>query len=124
MIKKFGIYFGGIKTPKIQINLKTMSTRNNNNIDTESKLRKFLKDEISTVLLFIGFISTIILFTAGIQQDIALIQKDINIINTNHLTHIQAAVEENAEKNKEQDDCLKEISDNLIKIMVHMGIEQ
>ena len=117
---------GGLMPPNISRNKKIMSNRNNNNnnIDTESKFRKFLKDEVSTVIFFIGFISTIIWFTAGVKQDIALIQKDINIINTNHLTHIQASIEENTEKNKEQDDCLKEINDNLIKIMVHMGIDQ
>ena len=46
---------------------------------------------------------------AAINTDVSLIKKDIEIINTNHLTHIQADIKEIKAGFKEQSKKLQEI---------------
>lgn len=46
---------------------------------------------------------------AAINTDVSLIKKDIEIINTNHLTHIQADINEIKADFKEQSKTLQEI---------------
>lgn len=46
---------------------------------------------------------------AAINTDVSLIKKDINIINTNHLTHIQTDINEIKATDKEQTKLLQEM---------------
>lgn len=89
-----------------------------NNINTEGKLRKFLKDEVSSIIFFIGFVASIIWFSAGIRQDIALIQKDLSIIRTNELVHIQNGIDENKERGNNNANLIQDINLKLERILV------
>jgi hypothetical protein len=91
--------------------------------ETESALRKFLKSEISTIVFFIGFVSSIIWFCAGIQKNIALMQKDIDLIQTNHLVHVQADIKEIKDGDIVRDTKIDTLGNNIIKIMTKLGIE-
>jgi hypothetical protein len=86
----------------------------------ESKIRKVIKENALTLIFLTGTVFSFIMFVVIPQQEtktsIALIQKDIAVINTNHLTHLQTYAEEiktlkeqEAEDEKEQTELMKQI---------------
>lgn len=68
------------------------------NGNEESKIRKVIKENALTLIFLTGTVFSFIMFVVIPQQEtktsIALIQKDIATINTNHLTHLQTYAEE------------------------------
>lgn len=97
----------------------------------EGKIRKVLFNEVTFFIAICSVVLGVALFITRpdtqMQQDIALIQKDIYLINTNHLT----TVENNAQRLKEiqadvdkLEDKTAELDRKLIKIMVKLGIEE
>lgn len=54
-----------------------------------SLIRSVLTGEVKFIISVILFVVGGIAPYYGIKQDVALIQKDISIINANHLTHTQ-----------------------------------
>jgi len=86
----------------------------------ESKIRKVIKENALTLIFLTGTVFSFIMFVVIPQQEtktsIALIQKDIAVINSNHLTHLQTYAEEikalkeqEAEDEKEQTELMKQI---------------
>lgn len=76
----------------------------------ESRILKVLRSEAGVIVGIIIFLFGIITPYFSIKQDIALIQKDISVINGNHEVHIQdilneveALKKENAELDKRLD---------------------
>lgn len=60
-------------------------------------------------------------FFARQNTDISLIQKDINTINTNHLTHLQNYAEEIKkldEKDTKQDEQIIEMNNTMGKVLI------
>lgn len=68
----------------------------------ESKLGKFIRSEIGFIITLVVFIFGVVVPYFQIRQDIALIQKDISIINSNHEQHIQDILQEISAMKKEQ----------------------
>ena len=60
----------------------------------ESKILKILKSEIGVVISIASFLLVVLVPYYSIKIDIALIQKDISIININHEQHIQDILNE------------------------------
>ena len=60
----------------------------------ESKILKILKSEIGVVISIASFLLVVLVPYYSIKTDIALIQKDISIININHEQHIQDILNE------------------------------
>lgn len=96
----------------------------------ESKIRKVLFNEISLLLSIMGVFIAGFLYvtqpTNALDKNIALIQKDISVINSNHLTHLQNYAEEI--KNMKQQDAelaeeLEEISLILMQIKTELRIK-
>ena len=87
----------------------------NNN---ENKIRKVLKDELFTFVMFMGIISSIIWFGAGMKQDVALIRKDVETIKYNDLAHIQTLIDENKKQGLENTKVIQEINLKLERILV------
>lgn len=52
-------------------------------------VKSILSGEVKFVIAVIGFVIGVITPFYQTKQDIALIQKDVSIINTNHLAHMQ-----------------------------------
>lgn len=64
----------------------------------ERTIKKVLKENASNLIWITGIVFSFIMFVVIPQQEaktsIALIQKDISTINTNHLTHLQNFADE------------------------------
>lgn len=92
-------------------------------MDNDSKKLQ-INEQIKSVLTTeVKFIIGIIVFVAGIvapyydqKQDIALIQKDITTINSNHMTHIQ----DNTETIKELKQQQVEMQSEILELMRNM----
>lgn len=76
----------------------------------ESRILKVLRSEVGVIIGVLIFLFGVITPYFNIKQDIALIQKDVSIINGNHEVHIQdiladieALKKENAEIDKRLD---------------------
>lgn len=91
------------------------------------KIKKVLFNEITAIValvgLVVGFMNWVNNPVKQIEGSInelassqALIQKDIQIINHNHLTHIERYLEEQQIINKEQDVLIREICENIVEI--------
>jgi hypothetical protein len=96
----------------------------NKEIIQESKFKKLFFNEVTAgvaiISLVVGFMNwvnnPVKLIETKLNDMIttqALIQKDINIINTNHLSHIQDLITAEDERNDKQDLTLDEIRDNI-----------
>jgi len=56
---------------------------------TASLIRAVLSTEAKFVLAIVGFVMGVVAPYYQMKQDVALIQKDISVINSNHEVHIQ-----------------------------------
>jgi hypothetical protein len=56
---------------------------------TGEVVKSILSSEVKFVIAVIGFVVGVITPFYQTKQDVALIQKDVSIINTNHLAHMQ-----------------------------------
>jgi hypothetical protein len=86
----------------------------------ESKILKAIRTEAGVVVSIVTIAIGIIFPYFGIKTDIALIQKDISIINTNHEAHIQdilTRMEKNDLEETAQNDRLEQMNNALIKLM-------
>lgn len=76
----------------------------NKNKSGESQIRRVLFSEASIVAIIVGTVFTIFNFffspVSSNSTQIKLMQKDINLIQTNHLVHIQDDIEEIKEHEK------------------------
>lgn len=73
--------------------MKKMQDQNNEN-RTASLVRAVLSTEVKFIIAVIGFVVGVISPYYQMRQDVALIQKDISIINSNHLSHTQDLTQE------------------------------
>jgi len=67
---------------------------------------------ISIIMVIFGFAKFMIMPIYDIKMEIETIRKDIDIINTNHLTHIEGFIKDINDRNNKQDEkidnmCLK-----------------
>lgn len=86
-------------------------------MDNEALKTSTIKNVLTSEVKFIIYIITIVLGAVApyysIRQDIALIQKDIAIINSNHILHIQDI----AQSMKEQQTEIKEMQKQIYIII-------
>ena len=61
---------------------------------TASLVRAVFSTEVKFVIAVIGFVVGVISPYYQMRQDVALIQKDISVINSNHLMHTQDLTQE------------------------------
>lgn len=73
--------------------MKKSQDQNNEN-RTASLVRAVLSTEVKFIIAVIGFVVGVISPYYQMRQDVALIQKDISIINSNHLMHTQDLTQE------------------------------
>jgi len=89
-------------------------TDNNNNGD---KIRKVLFNEVSLVVSIVAVAIGILLFIvrpdAQMKQDLALIKQDVTEIKTNHLPHIQAAVNDHEDKQRVKEEKTDRLINNI-----------
>lgn len=92
----------------------------------ESKMLKFLRSEVGVVVSIVVFIFGVIAPYFTIRESIALIQKDIAIINTNHEAHIQDIlknIEEMRHSDSQMDGRLDTQYQLLLAIMAKEGYD-
>lgn len=96
----------------------------NQNSNGMSRIKSILFNEVTFVLslaALVGVIISCVFFVIKpdnvMQQDIALMKKDIETIRTNDLVHINKMLEKEYERNSKQDETLKRIEDNQIMIL-------
>jgi uncharacterized membrane protein len=72
----------------------------------EQGFKKYLYNEVTAIVAVVGVVVGVMNWVnnpmAKVQTDIALIKQSIVTIETNHLTHIQAALEEHKQDEKLQ----------------------
>lgn len=99
----------------------SIQTESQNSNGGTNKIRKVLFKEISLLVVIIGFVIGIFVFItepdSKMKQDIALIQKSIDIIENNHLKHIQEAIEKEQKRNDKQDEVLQKINLDVMEII-------
>lgn len=67
-----------------------MKKTNETSLSTTANLiRAVLSTEAKFVIGIVGFVMGVVAPYYGMKQDVALIQKDISTINSNHLLHVQ-----------------------------------
>ena len=87
------------------------------NIDIESKWQDWLKKEVAIAFTVGSFVALFFTrFINPVNQDIALIKKDINTINNNHLSHMQTALEAIKDLDKEQTELQKKLHELEVQI--------
>lgn len=96
-----------------------------NNNNNESKIRKILRHEFTTVILMVSIVVTVIFFIIGpdnkLQQDVALINKDIEYIKNNHLMHIQYDITDIKDDIYIYDQKLNSINIKLERVLTLLG---
>lgn len=97
--------------------------------EVSSKIRKAIFNEVSVAVVIIMTAFQFVNYFTNPQEKIkadlqeiktqnAIIQKDIEIINTNHLRHIESAITKIEEKNTKQDEYLQETNRNIQEILI------
>jgi len=92
--------------------------------DGDNKIRKVLFNEVSLFLSIIGVVVGCVLFVNRADNDmdksIALINQKIQIIESNHLTHIQQSITDINNKNEKIEVKVNEIDKEIgeIKVML------
>lgn len=76
---------------------------------TDSKLSRIINSDLAIIIKIIGFISVVLAAYFGLGQQIALIQKDIETINNNHLMHIQDSLAKIEQRQDKQDLKIEEL---------------
>lgn len=84
-----------------------------------SLIKKVLTSEVKYVVGIIFFVFGVVNPYYNMKQDIALIQKDISIINLNHEAHIQDILQEL----KEEQLQIKELQKQIYIISNAMGLK-
>jgi hypothetical protein len=83
------------------------------------KVKTILTTEVKFVIAVIGFVVGVVSPYYSMKQDVALIQKDISIINTNHEAHIQDILTEMKELKQTdiaQNDKIIQLQENIIRL--------
>ena len=78
-------------------------------MDTDTKIDKWFTGKMGFFIQIVTLIVSITIAIMAVKTDIALIYKDIDTINTNHLTHIQNDIAELKDTQKQMGDKLTEI---------------
>jgi len=78
-------------------------------MDTDTKIDRWFTGKIGFFIQVVTLVTALTIAFMAIRTDIALIYKDIDVINSNHLTHIQADINEIKKDQKETGDKLTEI---------------
>ena len=105
-----------------------MSKRSRGANSDENKLLKVIYNQITLLIAVVATTVSVINWVrnpvnvvkddvAETKTSVALIQKDINTINTNHLTHIQAELEKKTKIDDEQTKELVEFGNTLTEIL-------
>jgi len=76
-------------------------------MDTETKIDKWFTGKIGFFIQITTLVVTVTIAIMAVKTDIALINKDLEIINTNHLTHIQESINEIKTDLKKIEECLQ-----------------
>lgn len=79
----------------------------------DNDIRSKLTSEVKFIISIVAFVLGGVAPYYSIKQDIALIQKDIEVINSNHMAHVQDLTQEIKDIKKEQLEMQKQI---LIKL--------
>ena len=76
-------------TSRLIITISTMKKTQTQTSNSSALIRAVLSTEAKFVLSIVAFVMGVVAPYYQMRQDVALIQKDISIINTNHSAHIQ-----------------------------------
>lgn len=87
----------------------------------ENKINQILESDIAKLIKIATFIFAIAGAFYMLQTQIALINKDIEIIKTNHLAHIEKRLEDNDADHKEILKQISEININIAEIKTLMS---
>ena len=82
------------------------------NLKETSIIKQVLTNEVKFIIAIITVVLGVVAPYYGQKEDIALIQKDINIINTNHEAHIQDLTQKM--KEIEEDQTTQNAQPNLV----------
>lgn len=89
---------------------------------TAEKFRKLLFNEFTFFMAILGVVLSAVLTVTGndarVRQDIALIQKDISVIRSNELQHLDMAVGETKDKLEIHESRLDSIERKLDRVIV------
>lgn len=84
------------------------------------KIMDLIKSEVGFVIMVASLAISIVLFIVVPQydsrKDIALILQKLDTIETNHLVHLQAGINEGKEKDKELEKSINDININMAEI--------
>jgi len=86
-------------------------------MENSPTLTKVLYSAGSVLLTIVTIAVTVSFFLAGMKQDVALMQKDIELIEDNHLIHIQKALEDQILWNKDMEENIDIININIVEIL-------
>ena len=79
--------------------------------------RKLSIADLKLFASIVVYVVALVLSYAAINEKISLIQKDIALIQGNHLVHIQDSIKDICDKNEKQDEAIKEIDIKLERIL-------
>lgn len=74
--------------------IKNMKKKTEQNSTKSELIRAILSSEAKFVIGIVGFVMGVVAPYYQMKQDVALIQKDISTINSNHLMHTQDLAQE------------------------------
>lgn len=84
------------------------------------RIMDIIKSEVGFIIMVASIAISIVMFIVVPQydgrKDIALILQKIDTIETNHLVHLQAGIDESKTKNKELEVAINEININMAEI--------
>jgi len=96
----------------------------------EKNVRQYVLTEVKFIILIASILTSILVPFYMIKTDIALIQKDIAVINTNHLSHLQNYAEEitelkkaDSEQQAKYEELLKIVIQNQTLLKSSLGIK-
>lgn len=89
-------------------------------MEGKSKIREVLRNEITVFMMFASILISVVFFFTQIQQNVALLQKDVRIIEENHIKHIEEDIDEICKENEKQNKKINSTYEDINNINVNL----
>lgn len=91
------------------------------NMSDEQVTKKWLSEEIKFFIQIGTVLATVILGWAALHTEIALTKQRLDIIEGNHLVHIQTSMQSLVDSQKIEDDKIVEMDKKIERILTILG---
>jgi|SaaInlV_200m_DNA_2_1039689.scaffolds.fasta_scaffold229657_1 hypothetical protein len=86
--------------------------------NNESAIRKVLFHEATIIFTVVTVVLSVVIFVYDIKLELQSIRGDVNVIETNHLKHIQGSLDRLEENQVKQQEDVKQLHNSVIRLNI------